>query len=132
MKINDILRIAYDKTLKAPSCYMTHRLHPEEETKEWIESNFKATLFNNIFRMAYKRRAIECFPINEGYLEAIISGFVKREICVDESEPSYSLQDKSYLVRFDNYSINIMLDTESVSFSLHDKRVITELSLLVL
>lgn len=124
MKIEDILRVAYNKTLKAPGTSMTWSKHSEEELNMWIESDLKSILFENIFRLAYKRRPSECFPIGESYLEALMHDFIEAGIRVIENKPSYSWQKREFHVQFNNYSAcRVLYDSGVISFFPGNRRV---------
>lgn len=58
MKIEDILRIACNKTLKDPGCLYSFEGMTEEQAKSLVGSDFKYKLIDNILILAYKRRPL--------------------------------------------------------------------------
>ena len=123
MKIDDILRVAYNKSLKNPGPSMTHADRDEEDIKQWIKSDYVVSLFENIFRLASKRRPLECLPISESYMERLINGFIEAGVSVIKHEPSYIWNKRSYEIQFNNFKIAFVYDSGQISFVPVNQRV---------
>ena len=116
MKIEDILRIAYNKTLKDPGCLYSFEGMTEEQAKSLVGSDFKYKLMDNILILAYKRRPLLKSAIDNEYMGAIIQELNDRGV---PYTASYSHLDNraEYLLELKNCNFELYYDAGNVSIN---------------
>lgn len=122
MKIEDILRIAYNKAMKDPGCLYSFNGMTEEQAKSLVGSDFKYTLMDNILRLAYKKRPLLKSAINDKYMGAILQELNDRGV---PYTASYShLDDRvEYLIELKNCNFELYYDAGSVSINPFNFRI---------
>lgn len=122
MKIEDILRIAYNKAMKDPGCLYSFNGMTEEQAKSLVGSDFKYKLMDNILILAYKRRPLLKSAIDNEYMGAIIQELNDRGV---PYTASYShLDDRAeYLIELKNCNFELYYDAGSISINPFNFRI---------
>ena len=122
MKIEDILRIAYNKTIKDPGCLYSFDGMTEEQAKSLVGSDFKYTLMDNILRLAYKRRPLLKSAIDAAYMDSIIQELKDRNLPFSESYNPIDNRSE-YLLELNNCKCELRLDNRYVLINLFNFQI---------